>query len=94
MTQGFKIRITRIETVSIKETDDFTQVTFRIEAGASSYHLPILVNRYDFDDADLPKVARSILHQTFAALSGQTEEWKLTQEELTQLASWKFYQGA
>jgi hypothetical protein len=94
MTREFKITITRIETVSINNADDFAQVTFRIQRGPVSFFFPILVSKNEFDDADLPNVARSILHDSFASLTRQTERWKLTEDELTQLSSWKFYQGA
>jgi hypothetical protein len=94
MTRKFKIMITRIETVSINDADDFAQVTFRIQSGPVSFYFPVLVNKKEFDDADLPKVARSILHDSFTSLTRQTDGWKLTDDELTQLSSWKFYQGA
>jgi hypothetical protein len=93
MTRQFKISVSRVETIPIEE-GDFAQVTFRIQSGCSSFGFPILVNKNEYDEADITKVARSILHENLAELTCQTEKWKLTAEELAQLSSWKFYQGA
>ncbi len=57
-------------------------------------HAPVLVNQNEFEEADLTKVARNILHGNLMQLSHQTEKWKLTEDELRQLSYWKFYQGA
>ena len=74
--------------------DDLARVTFRIDGDAGSFHLPVLVNTDEFEEADLTKVARSLLHHTLAELSEQTERWKLSEEELQRLSSWKAYPGA
>lgn len=94
MKGQFKIWVSRIETVPAKDAGDFAQVTFRIDTGSSSLDFPVLVKKGEFDDADLTKVARNILHESLVGLANQTEKWKLTEEELQQLSSWKFYQGA
>lgn len=93
MTRQFKISVSRVETVQVEE-GDFAQVTFRIHSGCSSFSFPVLVNKNEYDEADITKVARSILHENLAELTNETEKWKLTTEELAQLSSWKFYQGA
>jgi hypothetical protein len=93
MTRQFKISVSRVETIPVEE-EDFIQVTFRIHSGRNSFCFPVLVNKNEYDDADITKVARSILHENLTELTSQTEKWKLTAEELAQLSSWKFYQGA
>jgi hypothetical protein len=94
MKSQFKIRVSRIETIPANELGDFARVTFRIQSGSDSFDYPVLVNKNEFDEADLTKVARSILHESLIELTRQTEKWKLTEDELKQLSSWKFYQGA
>ncbi|WP_292529662.1 hypothetical protein [Methylocystis sp.] len=69
-------------------------MTFRIHNGSGSFGFPVLVKKNEYDEADITKVARSILHENLAELTSQTEKWKLTEDELAQLSSWKFYQGA
>ena len=83
-----------MEAVSDSDRGNFVQVTFRIGSDAGHFYLPVLVNRDEFDEADLTKVARSVLHQMLDALSQQTAGWKLTEQELQQLSNWKFYSGA
>ncbi|MEK4032510.1 hypothetical protein WOC76_03805 [Methylocystis sp. IM3] len=94
MKGQFKIWVSRIETIHAKERGDFARVTFCIDSGFGSFDFPILVNKNEFDEADKTKVARSILYENLVALTSQTEKWKLTEDELKQLSSWKFYQGA
>jgi hypothetical protein len=94
MTGQSKIKVVRIEAHSADDPGSFAKVTFRIDYGVVSFYLPVLVDRDLFDEADLTKVARSLLHQTLIGLSQQTEGWKLTEQELEQLSSWKFYPGA
>ncbi|MBG0792843.1 hypothetical protein IYY11_05415 [Methylocystis sp. H62] len=93
MKRQFKIRVSRIETIPATD-GDFAQVTFRIHNGSGSFGFPVLVKKNEYDEADITKVARSILHENLAELTSQTEKWKLTEDELAQLSSWKFYQGA
>ena len=83
-----------METVHKNDEVRLAQITFRIENDASQFHMPVLVNKDEFDEADLTKVARSVLHHMLAELSQVTEVWKLSEQELEQLSSWKFYQGA
>ncbi len=90
----FKIRVARIESLSNDAPENFAQVTFRIDGETGSFYFPVLVNQNEFDEADLTKVARNILHENLMQLSHQTEKWKLTEDELRQLSYWKFYQGA
>jgi hypothetical protein len=94
MTGPSKIKVVRIEAYSADDPGSFAKVTFRIDYDVVSFYLPVLVDRDLFDEADLTKVARSLLHQTLIGLSQQTEGWKLTEQELEQLPSWKFYPGA
>jgi hypothetical protein len=41
----------------------------------------------DFDDTEMVQAARDVLHWIFVDLAAQTQEWKLTVEELQQLSS-------
>jgi hypothetical protein len=94
MTVPFRIKVTRIEASFTNPEGDFAHITFRIENDNGHFYVPVRVSKDEFDDADLTKVARSFLHQTLAGLCQATEQWKLTQQELEQLSSWKHYQGA
>jgi hypothetical protein len=94
MTGSFRIRVARIEAASDEAKGQFADITFRIENESGSFYIPVRVSKDEFDDADLTKVARSVLHQTMVSLSQATERWKLTEQELEQLSSWKHYQGA
>ena len=83
-----------METVHKNDEVSLAQITFRIENDGGQFQIPVLVNKDEFDEADLTKVARSVLHYMLAELSQVTERWKLSEQELEQLSSWKFYQGA
>ena len=94
MNGRFELKVARIESVSDGKADSFAQITFCIDNGMGRFYLPVLVNKNEFDDADLISVARSVVHQTFVELSNRTEGWKLTQHELQQLSSLKLRQSA
>jgi hypothetical protein len=48
--------------------------------------LPIFLNSCEFDDTEIVKVARSKLYDVFWQLCSQCEDWRLSDEDLRQLA--------
>lgn len=67
--------------------DSEVRVTFHIDRGPAQFQIPIFLNMKDFDDTEMVQAARDILHRIFVDLAAQTQEWKLTVEELQQLSS-------
>jgi hypothetical protein len=41
----------------------------------------------DFDDTEMVEAARDALHSTFAELTAQTENWRLTAKDLQKLSN-------
>ena len=78
----FQIKLARIEVVARSETDEEVCMTFRFERPPINFEIPIFVHRHHFDDTEMVKVARNMLHQTFAQLTAQCDEWQLTDAEL------------
>lgn len=94
VTEKFKIGVARMEALSVNDPGSSAQVTFRIDSDRGNFYIPVLVNRDEFDEADLTMVARSLLHETFAELSQRTIGWKLAEEELRKLSRSKRNAGA
>jgi len=61
------------------ERKNMALVTFRVSRGLLHNEVPILVNRKDFDDADMVKAARHLLHAFAAELAKATEPWEQPQ---------------
>jgi hypothetical protein len=83
----FKITLARIEESAADGKDSQVRVTFQIDRGPTRFQVPILLNTEDFDDTEMVQAARNVLHRTFVDLAAQTQEWKLTAQELRQLSS-------
>jgi hypothetical protein len=81
----FKIKLARIEAASGR-ADTQVCITFQIERGTVNFPVPIRLNGSDYDDTEMVKAARSILHQTFLDLAAQTRHWSLSAKELRLLS--------
>jgi hypothetical protein len=81
----FNISVSRIETAGRVGKNTEVCVTFTFERGPIVFQMPIFLQHADFDDTEMIKVARSILHNIFAQLAVQCETWKLTSAELEEL---------
>ena len=62
-------------------------VTFQVDRGAVSFQVPIHLDVSDYDDTEMVQAARSVLHQTFAELAAQSQDWKLSRKDLKLLSS-------
>jgi len=82
-----KIKVARIEMVTLNTKEDHIRVTFKVERGLLVFQVPILLKKKDFDDTEMVQVARNELHRTFVELAAQTEKWTLTAEDIRQLSS-------
>jgi hypothetical protein len=82
----FNIRVARIEETAADGKDSQVRVTFQIDRGPTRFQVPILLNMKDFDDTEMVQAARNVLHWIFVDLAAQTNEWKLTVEDLQQLS--------
>jgi hypothetical protein len=87
----FQIKLARIEVVSRSGTDEEADeevcMTFRFKRAPISFEVPIFLHRHHFDDTEMVKVARNMLHQTFAQLAEQCDAWQLTNAELRELGT-------
>ena len=94
----FMIAVARIEEITADGRDSQVRVTFHIDCGPIRFQIPIdcgpirfqipiFLNMTDFDDTEMVQAARDVLHRIFVDLAAQTQEWKLTVEELQQLSS-------
>jgi hypothetical protein len=83
----FKIAVARVEEITADGRDSQVRVTFHIDCGPIRFQIPIFLNMTDFDDTEMVQAARDVLHRIFVDLAAQTQEWKLTVEELQQLSS-------
>jgi hypothetical protein len=82
----FKITLARIEEIAAYGRDSQVRVTFQIDRAPTRFQVPILLNMKDFDDTEMVQAARNVLHWIFVDLAAQTNEWKLTVEDLQQLS--------
>ena len=57
------------------ERKNMALVTFRVSRGLVHNEVPILINRKDFDDAELVRAGRHFLHQFALDLAQATEAW-------------------
>ena len=80
----FKITVARIEVAAPDETQ--VRVTFQIDREPTRFQVPVFLRIEDFDDTEMVKAARNVLHWTFIELAAQTQEWKLKAQELQQLS--------
>ena len=58
------------------ERKNMALVTFRVSRGLVHNEVPILINRKDFDDAELVRAGRHFLHQFALDLAKATESWE------------------
>ena len=63
------------------------RLTFQIDRSPLSFQVPIILNIRDFDDTEMVEAARDALHSTFAELTAQTENWRLTAKDLQKLSN-------
>jgi hypothetical protein len=82
----FKITLARIEEIAAYGRDSQVRVTFQIDRAPTRFQVPILLNMKDFDDTEMVQAARNVLHWIFVDLAAQTNEWKLTVEDMQQLS--------
>jgi hypothetical protein len=82
----FKIKIARIEMVSLNEGGGDVRLTFQFESGQINFLLPVFVNSREFDDTEIVEVARSKLYDIFKQLCSQCKGWQLSDDERRQLA--------
>jgi len=77
----FKINVARIDMVGCarKETE---VCTFHFQRDPIVFQVPLFLKHGDFDDTEMIKAARSILHDIFTHLALQCETWRLTSTEL------------
>jgi len=85
-----KFKITNITVARIEETaaegrSSQVSVTFQIDCVDAPFEVPIVLSKEDFDDTEMVQAARNDLHRIFVDLAAQTQEWKLTAEEMQQL---------
>jgi hypothetical protein len=81
----FKINVSRIEMVGRSGKNTEVCVTFKFERGPIVFQIPLFLEHEDFDDTEMIKAARSILHDIFTHLTMQCETWRLTGAELEDL---------
>ena len=81
----FKIKMARIEAASDR-TDTQVCITFQIHRGTVDFPVSIRLNGSDYDDTEIVKAARNILHRTFVELAAQTRHWSLSATELQALS--------
>jgi hypothetical protein len=81
----FNISVSRIEMVGRAGKNTEVCITFTFERGPIVFEMPLFLKHADFDDTEMIKAARSILHNIFAQLAVQCETWRLTSAELEEL---------
>ncbi len=89
----FKIKMARIELANGRQADPQVCITFQIDRGTTSFHVPILLNVGDYDDTEMVQVARNTLHRTFVELAAQTRDWSVSAKELRRLSGMNFRKG-
>jgi hypothetical protein len=67
-TDGFKIRVARLEMIPPNERGEDVSLTFQFASHQTTFTLPIFLNSSEFDDTEIVKVARSKLHGVFLQL--------------------------
>jgi hypothetical protein len=83
----FTIRLARIERLGVEEQAENVRITFEFERAPIGFQIPIVLACRDFDDTEVVKVARNVLHSIFEQLAHQCEGWRLSGEELQKLAN-------
>jgi hypothetical protein len=84
---NFEIKLARIERIGPVKADPHIRVTFRIRRGAVKFQVPIDLSAGDYDDTEMVRAGRGILHRTLAELAAQTRAWKLSPLEFRRLSS-------
>jgi hypothetical protein len=79
------IKVARVEVV--EPGSDQVRVMFLIESGQTRFTVPIILSMKEFDDTEIIQIARNELHGVFSALSAQTQEWTMTEDDIKQLSS-------
>ncbi len=82
----FNVKVARIEASASGRSDSQVCVTFQIDRDMVSFRVPIHLSVIDYDDTEMVRAARSVLHRTFAELADQSLDWKLSAEDLRQLS--------
>jgi hypothetical protein len=83
----YKITLARIEIAEPNSANGEVRLTFQIDRSPLSFQVPVLLNMRDFDDTEMVEAARDALHSTFAELTAQTENWRLTAKDLQKLSN-------
>jgi hypothetical protein len=82
----FNIKVARIEAAASSRLAPQVCVTFQIDRDTVSFQVPIHLSVSDYDDTEMVQAARNALHRTFAELSVQSRDWRLSTEDLRQLS--------
>lgn len=82
----FRITVARIEIAARIGPKERVCVTFQVERAPISFQIPVFLSSHDFDDTEMIRVARNILHRTFTELAAASEDWELTPTELQRLS--------
>lgn len=92
MSKMFEIELVAVEPFEDRGVPSYrgTKLTFRVKRHpeAISFLVPLLVTK-EYDDADMVRVARTYMHNTFKKLAEETAEWDQTPEELELLSQAK-----
>jgi hypothetical protein len=81
----FKIVVSRVETVAPLEQMKEVCVTFKFERDRVVFQVPICLRHKDFDDTEMIRAARNMLHTIVSDLAKQCKSWSLTSTELREL---------
>jgi hypothetical protein len=84
VSSKFKIKVARIEAAAGSRT---VCITFQIERGAVHFQVPIRLSISDYDDTEMVRAARNTLHRAFVELAAQSQDWKLSAQDMQQLSS-------
>jgi hypothetical protein len=51
------------------------------------FQVPIRLSISDYDDTEMVRAARNTLHRAFVELAAQSQDWKLSAQDMQQLSS-------
>ena len=82
----FTVSVARIEKATGSAAGEDVCLTFRFERGSMAFDVPVFMKSREFDDTELVRVARGRLSEIFRQLASQTDDWRLTEDQVRQLA--------
>ena len=84
----FKIKVARIEAAQRGKQDRQVCITFQIDRATINFRVPMHLSIKDFDDTEMIFEQHEVLlHRMFVELASQSQNWKLTANDLRQLSS-------